>query len=72
MRINYRKHCSFNYEIRELYYLKRKVSYSKDYTEKEKFNLIRSIEMKIIVDWNEIKARNNFQNGIFLIDERII
>lgn len=55
MLINYENHCSFNVEIRNLYYLKRSINNSKEYSEKEKMKLTNSIEHKIITEWNRIK-----------------
>ena len=59
MLINYENHCSFNMEIRNLYYLKRSINCSENYSDKEKRKLTKSLENKVIIEWNKIRLAGN-------------
>ena len=59
MLIDYENHCSFNRDIRNLYYLKRSINYSTNYSEKEKRRLTKSLEDEVIAKWNKIRLSGN-------------
>lgn len=59
MLTDYENHCSFNIKIRNLYYLKRSINYSTNYSEKEKRRLTKSLEDEVISEWNKIRLSRN-------------
>ena len=55
LKINRKKHCSLDKDIRRLFYKKQNINNSNDYSEEEKKLLTEKIEKDIIEIWESLK-----------------
>ncbi|WP_300381965.1 hypothetical protein [Clostridium sp.] len=55
LKINRKKHCSLDKDIRKLFYEKQNINNSNNYSEEEKRLLTEKIEKDIIETWERIK-----------------
>lgn len=62
-RVDRNKHCSFNEDVRELFYMKQNINNSPSYTEEEKISLTRSIEKDIKNILESLKYELNKNKG---------
>lgn len=63
LKVDVRKHCSFNKSVRKLFNMKQSINNSRAYTEEEKKQLTRKIEKDIFNIWNSTKYDLSNKNG---------